>query len=205
MTDYFALLGVKRGPKIDGALLKANFHGLCQTWHPDHLEPAEEGRPQMAAPCFADINAAYRCLQDTRDRLAHLLELELGRKPQSIQQIPDELASVGVRVMTVCRGVDAFLAARQENPSPMVRAHLFKNSMAWLSQCDTLETALQPLQIQLQQELDRLDAAWDQATGGSPKDPNPHRATALDRCYRLASYLGKWTSQIKERQLTLSL
>ncbi len=205
MTDYFALLGVKRGPKVDGDLLKTNFHRLCHALHPDHMGTAAGGVPETAAATFAEINAAYRCLQDPKDRLAHLIEIELGHKPQSIQHIPDEIASVGTQVMTVCRGVDTFLGVRQKDPPPMVRAQQFQDSMAWLSKCDALEAALHPLRLQLDQELDRLGAAWNEPAGHTPGHSTENEATALDRCYRLASYLAKWTSQIKERQLTLSL
>ena len=202
MTDYFALLGVPRGPKVDGDLLKTNFHRLSHALHPDHSGPSDEGALEAASTPFAEINAAYRCLQDTKDRLGHLIEIEFGHKALSIHDIPDGIASVGAQVMMLCRGVDAFLGACQKDPSPMVRARQFQDSMAWLSKCDALEGALQPLQLQLEEELEQLSSAWKDPAG---KNRDTKEATTLDRCYRLSSYLAKWTKQIKDRQLTLSL
>ena len=205
MTDYFALLGVKRGPKVDVDVLKANFHRLSKALHPDHLGKVETACAANSAGPFAEINAAYRCLRETKDRLAHLIEIELGRKPESIQHIPDEIATVGAQVMMICRGVDAFLGNRQKNPAPMVRAQQFKDSMEWLSKCDALEAALDPLRVRLEMELEKLEVAWNQPPEHAPWKPSAKIEIDLDRSYRLASYVTKWTSQIKERQLLLTL
>ncbi len=205
MTDYFALLGVERSPSIDSELLKANFHRLSHAAHPDHLGAIAPEARDGGGTAFAEISAGYRCLLETKDRLAHLIEIELGHKPLSIQQIPDEIASVGAQVMTVCRSVDAFLGGRQTNSPPMVRAQRFKDSMTWLSKCDALEASVVPLQLRLDQELEWLRVAWNQTDPQSCGHPTEAQAASLDRCYRLASYLTKWTSQIKERRLALSL
>src|SRR5438445_2111306 len=99
MTDYFALLDEPRRPWLDPEVLKARFLALTAEVHPDRVHGATETEKRTANQRYADLNAAYNCLREPKERLLHLLELERGKKPEEVQKIPagmmDLFAEIG--------------------------------------------------------------------------------------------------------------
>ncbi len=76
MIDFFRVLGELRRPWIDPTELKEKFITLSAVHHPDRHPSAS----LTATLDYSTLNAAYNCLRDTPQRLAHLLELESGRE-----------------------------------------------------------------------------------------------------------------------------
>src|SRR5260370_36162164 len=89
MTDYFALLGEPRRPWLEPDSLKARFLALSAEAHPDRLHNAPEAQKQAANQQYAELNSAYRCLREPKERLQHLLELELRSKPEAVRPIAE--------------------------------------------------------------------------------------------------------------------
>jgi curved DNA-binding protein CbpA len=81
MPDYFALLSEPRRPWLDAELLKQKFLALSSAIHPDHSHQAGEREREAATRRFAEMNAAWQCLREPRERIGHLLELESGARP----------------------------------------------------------------------------------------------------------------------------
>src|SRR5712675_2780384 len=121
MTDYFALLREQRRPWIDPELLKQKFLGLSAEVHPDQVHGGEESEKRVAQEHYAELNAAYNCLREPKERLAHLLELETGAKPRQVQNVPPDLMDAFMEITNVCRGADAFLAEKNATTSPLLR------------------------------------------------------------------------------------
>ena len=107
MTDYFALLNEPRRPWIEPETLKAKFLALAAGIHPDRIHNADELEKAGATHRYAELNTAYNCLAEPKSRLRHLLELELGTKPEDIQQIPP------CPCRSVCRSGDHWPECRQ--------------------------------------------------------------------------------------------
>src|SRR5207248_6844470 len=126
MTNYFALLNEQRRPWIDPGLLKQKFLGLSAAVQPDRVHGACESERRAAQERYAELNVAYNCLREPKERLAHLLELETGAKPKQVQNIPSDLMDAFMEVTNVCRGADAFLAEKAATTSPMLRLQLFE-------------------------------------------------------------------------------
>src|SRR5262245_66602512 len=108
--DYFNLLQVPRRPWLNLEELKGSFLSLSAALHPDHLEPVSDADKEAAGQRYAELNAAYQCLREPRDRLNHLLELERGQKPRGIDRVPGATMDLFIRVEAVCRGTDGFVA-----------------------------------------------------------------------------------------------
>ena len=70
MTEYFALLEEPRRPWIEPDPLKAKFLALSAKTHPDRVHTASEAEKEAASARYAELNAAWQCLGDTRQRLA---------------------------------------------------------------------------------------------------------------------------------------
>src|SRR4051794_20311166 len=109
MLDYFALLDEPRRPWIEPDQIRSKFLTLSAQVHPDRVHGADEATRQAAQARYAELNAAYNCLREPRDRLRHLLELELGAKPKDVQGVPPDLMALLMEVSRLCREVDAFL------------------------------------------------------------------------------------------------
>ena len=205
MIDYFALLDQPRRPWIDPEELKSKFLALSATVHPDRVHGASEKQKLEANQCSADFNAAYQCLREPRGRLFHLLELELERKPETIQPAPRSLMNRFLEVGQICQQVDVFLADRAKITSPILKAGSFEKAMAWSDKLNALQKSIQTECQALMDELKALDASWESAPPPGTIDrrellPLEH----LERVYRELSYLTRWTGQIQERVVLLS-
>src|SRR5579871_148223 len=105
MVDYFSLLGESRLPWLDVDRLKEKFLALSAPIHPDRVHNAPEAERTAAGKQFSELNAAYNCLRDTKERLRHLIELEAGARPRDIERVPPELLEYFADVGNLCRKV----------------------------------------------------------------------------------------------------
>jgi curved DNA-binding protein CbpA len=201
VPDYFALLDEPRRPWLDPDLLKQKFLARSAKAHPDKLVSTSESEKNAASKKFAQLNAAYNCLAAPKSRLLHLLELERGAKPGDIQQIPDGLADLFAEVATACRKADQFLREKVKASSPLLQVQFFERGQEWVEKLNSLQKKLRDLYERMLAKLKLLDSKW---IAGSSKI----RADLLDdleKLYRLFSYFNRWSNQIQERIVQLSL
>jgi curved DNA-binding protein CbpA len=102
--------------------LKAKFRVLSTETHPDRFHNENDSEKQAVNQRYLELNAAYNCLRQPQERLQHLLELELGAKPDDLQQLPNGAMDLFAEVGQLCRNVDAFLHERAEITSPFFRS-----------------------------------------------------------------------------------
>ncbi len=204
MTDCFALLQEPRRPWLDPDALKQKFLSLSTQCHPDRVHAASEAERAEAQERYAELNAAYQRLRDPKERLQHLLELELGTRPQQVQRIPTGLMEVSIVVAQQCKQADAFIARKSQTVSPLLLVQLFEPSQEWTTKLTDLLSQIQSRQNALTAELKNLDAEWD-----ANKDAEGRRHTTalprLEELWRLSSYYARWASQLQERIVQLSL
>lgn len=206
VTDYYALLGERRSPWLDTPALQAKFHLLAAAQHPDRAPAGDQGEKTEATARFAALNAAYRCLREPKERVAHLLVLESGEKPADVQRIPPGTIELFNDVGTVCRGVDALLVEREAEASPMRRLQSFERGLEWTSRIEDLRARIQARQEALLRELLELDAVWSAAPPVS--DPSRRSALPLRRLAEVSQLLGyfaRWVAQLDERLTRLAL
>ena len=201
MTDNFALLNEPRRPWLDADLLKQKFFALSANFHPDRIHSASEADKLAATKKFTELNAAFNCLAESKSRLLHLLELELGTKPKDIQTIPTTLADLFAEVANTCRSADIFLAEKNEATSPLVQVQLFERGQDWVEKLNGLQWKLNELREKLTDELKSLDAQWISADAALRREMLPK----LEEPYRLFSYFNSWNNRIQERMVQLSL
>ncbi len=121
MLDYFALLSTPRRPWLNPDSLKQTFLTLSSAIHPDRVRPADAADKHTANGRSADLNAGYQCLREPRDRLRHLLELELGVKPSDLTQVPEDLMDLFFAIGKEFRAVDALLVEKNQATSPLLQ------------------------------------------------------------------------------------
>jgi curved DNA-binding protein CbpA len=201
MTDFFALLNEPRRPWLDSDLLKQKFLALSANLHPDKIHSAGESEKSSAAKMFAEMNAAYQCLSEPKSRLLHLLELERGAKPKEIQHIPGGLADLFAEVAAVCRNADNFLIEKSNATSPLLQVSLFERAQGWREELNRLQKKLNALREQLLNELKRLDEQWRNCGSENRGD----LLRPLEELYRLFGYFNRWSKQIQERVVQLSM
>lgn len=199
ITDYFALFNEPRRPWLEPELLKEKFLALSATVHPDrvhHLGETERGAAQERA---TELNAAYNCLREPKERLHHLLELELGALPKDIQRIPSELMDLSLEVGKACREADVFLAGKAKVTSPLLQVSFFERGQEYAEKLQALRQRVSALNDRLTEELQQIDAAWQSAA-----TPRSALLQRLEQLYRLFSYFARWTAQLQERVVRLS-
>jgi len=206
MTDYFALLNEPRRPWVDAEGLKTKFLTLTGEVHPDRSHNAPEAEKAAANERYVELNTAYRTLSVTRDRLLHLLILELGEKPKEIQNIPPGAMELFVEVGQICKQLDYFLLEKGKMLSPVVQAQLYQRGLEWTDEVQALQESLKEQQTALEKELQAMNAKWESA----PASGDAARAGALplarlEEIYRSFSYLTKWTAQLQERYVQLAI
>jgi curved DNA-binding protein CbpA len=203
MTDYFALLKEQRRPWLDPELLKQKFLALSAEVHPDRVHGAEESQRRAAQERYAELNAAYNCLREPKERLAHLLELETGAKPRQVQNVPSDLMDAFMEITNICRGADAFLAEKSEMTSPLLRLQLFERGQEWAEKLMALQGKINSWREELSGRIKEVDDQWE-------RNPNAGSAErqkllgALEKHCQLLGYFGRWSAQIQERIVQLS-
>ena len=201
MTDCFALFNEPRRPWLEPDALKRKFLALSASLHPDKIHSAGTAARAGAAKSFAELNAAYQCLAEPKSRLLHLLELELGAKPQDIQRIPAALADQFAEVATACRNADGFLADKSRVTSPLLQVQWFERGQAWVEKLTALQQMLNDLHRHLLNQLKALDEQWTRPAATARQE----LLAELEELYRRLGYFNRWNRQIQERVAQLSM
>jgi len=199
MTDYFALFNEARRPWLDPEVLKQKFLTLSAAIHPDRVHNLGEAERAAAQERYTELNAAYNCLREPKERLHHLLELELGALPKDIRRIPPDLMDLSLEVGKACRAADAFLAEKAKVTSPLLLVTFFERGQVFADELQGLRQKVNSLNERLTEELQQIDGAWQSGAAS--------RALLLQRLeelYRLFSYFARWMAQTQERVVRLS-
>jgi curved DNA-binding protein CbpA len=203
MTDYFALLKEQRRPWIDPDSLKEKFLALSAEVHPDRVHGAEESQKRAAQQCYAELNAAYNCLREPKERLAHLLELETGATPKQVQNVPSDLMDAFMEITNVCRGADAFLAEKNATASPLLKLQLFERGQELTEKLMKLQGKINLWREELFRRLKEIDGEW--ARNRDPGSAERQKLLeALEGHCQLLGYFGRWSAQIQERIVQIS-
>jgi len=205
MTDAFVLLDEPRRPWLDAEALKQKFLPLSSAVHPDRTHNSPEAEKHATNERYAELNAAYNALREPRDRLLHLLELELGTKPSDIQRIPPGTMDLFVEVGQICRDADTFIAERANVTSPLLKVQMFERGMEWTDKLQALQQRINAKRDELTAELQDMNKAWESAPPiGSPQRTAALPLERLEQIYRVFSYIARWSEQIQERNLQLA-
>lgn len=205
MIDCFALLGEPRRPGLDLDALKSRFHTLAAKSHPDHFHNAGEAERLAATERHAALNTAYATLREPKERLGHLLELELGGKPRGIESVPADLMDRFMDVAKLCRDVDQFLATRATITSPLLKVQQFQLAMTWTDKLNSANSELAPLIDDTLKSVAAWNPVWETAPpAGAPERLAALPLTDLEAAFRRLSFLTRWQSQLRERAARLA-
>lgn len=203
--DNFTLLEQARRPWIEAEPLKAKFLTMSSSVHPDRLHNAGERERRSATERYSALNGAYNCLRDAKERLGHLLQLELGAKPGDVQKIPSAAMDLFMEVGNTLREVDAFLAQKAKVTSPLVKVQMFQSAMEWTDRLNGLQQRINEKREWVFEELKGMNAAWDAAPAEGLQRVAALPLGRLEEVYRELSFIGRWTEQIQQRIVQLSL
>ena len=193
MTDYFTLLDEPRYPWLDEETLKAKFFALSTSVHPDRVHALPEAERKTAHDRYTQLNAGYNCLREPKERLRHLLELQVGRKPSTVQQVPAELVELFFEIGQATRAADELLKRKASTTSPLLLVGLFDEGQNISERLAALRDDLTARRNQLTNELQLLNADWQV------------RLDRLEQIQQTLSYLHRWTAQLQERIVQLAL
>lgn len=196
MRDYFALFNEPRRPWLEPETLKEKFLALSAEVHPDRVHQASESEKLTANQRYTELNAAYNCLREPRDRLRHLLELELSQKPSDLTNVPNDLMVLFFSVGKLLREVDAFVSEKGRATSPLLQVQFFERGEEWMEKLNTIRQLVSSKREPLIEELKRLSPGWD---ANSPKP-----LERLLEIWRLLSFYDRWLAQIQERTVQIS-
>ncbi|MGZ4961359.1 MAG: J domain-containing protein [Limisphaerales bacterium] len=203
--DYFALLEEPRRPWVEVEPLKAKFLALSSRVHPDRLHSASDSAKQLATDRYSALNAAYNCLRDTKERLGHLLELELGAKPGNVQKIPSASMDLFMEIGNTLREVDVFLVQKAKINSPLIKVQTFAKGMEWTDRLNAVQQRINGNRDVFCDELRGMNAAWESAPSEGPDRTAALPLGRLEEIYRGMSFIARWTEQIQQRIVQLSL
>ncbi len=194
MTDYFALLNQPRAPWLDPDQLKDAYHKQTLQTHPD-ARTARAGSDQTDAS-FANINEAYRVLQDPKRRLQHLLSLE-GRPPSSSEQtVPKQLHDLFPEIGALTQRAQLLLEKFNAASNALSRSLLKPSLLEFQRDTKHTREKLRALSDASLAELHAIHEVW-----AKNRPETFHRL--LDLYYTFA-YLTRWTAQLEEVEFQLS-
>ena len=178
--DYFQILEVPRRPWIDDAELKEHFHRLAAIHHPD----ASSG----STAAFSELNTAWQTLRDPTGCLRHYLSLENPAALAIAARTPPGLADLFMEIADA-RQAAQNLVARRTSAAALARALMEPERIAVLARIDALAS----------QVTTRI-AASHAAMRTPEQTPE-----ALAEILATLSFLGKWTAQLHEANVALSI
>ena len=187
MTDAFALLDEPRQPWLEVEALKTKFLTRSAATHQDKFTDTTE--KETAQTRFAELNTAHETLRDPKRRLQHLLTLERGHKPDEVHDILPGTADLFLQVGQLLRAIDPFLAQREAETSPLLKAQTYPQALDWLEQVTTLQKTLTQSLQHLDTQLQSLNKNWTPET--------------LEPLFHQYSYLQKWQTQLNDRAMRL--
>jgi curved DNA-binding protein CbpA len=196
VSDYFALLNAPRRPWLDPASLKQAFFTRSAEIHPDRIHPADAVEKLSANQRSAELNAAYQCLREPRERLRHLLELELGTKPSDLTQVPEDLMDMFFAIGKEFRAVDALLVEKTRATSPLLQVQLFERGQNSVDRLGAMRQTVVARRDALLAELEAMNATWEMSAA--------RPLERLQEIWRLLSFYERWLAQIQERVVKLS-
>lgn len=203
MTDCFALLNEPRRPWLDADRLKQKFLSLSSESHPDRVHAASADEKAAAQRRFVELNAAYQCLSEPKSRLRHLLELELQKKPDEIQQIPEDLMDQFMEFGQLTRKTNAFLKQKAAVTSPLLKLQLFEQNEQFTDELLQFQQRIRERRDQLLAELEQIDAVWIAPESGPTQ--RAQLLSRLEQLYRLLSYFSRWITQVQDRLMQLAV
>ena len=173
--DNFALLGQPRQPWLDPDSLKAAFLEISARRIPTAFQRRPRAEQAAATGRYAELNAAYNCLREPKQRLLHLLELESGAPPANVQDIPPGTMDLFMEIGQVCREADGILAAKAGRRRRCCRRN--GSSRAWHAPkgSERCKSESSCGAMKLLAELKAMNAAWNAA-------PPPALLPAPARC-----------------------
>ena len=192
MTDYFALLGEPRQPWLDEEELKSRFFALSSSVHPDRAHALPEEEKQAAHARYTELNAAYNCLREPKERLRHLIELQTGRKPVRVQEVPGDMVEMFFQIGQACREADEFLKRKAAVTSPILLVEFFEQGQSLTERLMKLSRDLAGRQSRLTAELKTANAEWNK------------KIERLEQIQQTLSYLHRWIAQLQERIVQLA-
>jgi DnaJ-domain-containing protein 1 len=198
--DYFALLAQPRQPWLDPDSLKTAFLEQSARLHPDRVQAASEKEKAAATGRFAELNAAYNCLREPKERLLHLLELESGAPPTNVQSVPEGTMDLFMETGQLCRETDQFLAANGRPTSPLLQVQRLVQNQERTVRLQELQARIQLRRNQLLAELHEMNAAWNAAPPAPfPGRPGTLPLRRLEEMARTLSYIARCAGQVQER------
>lgn len=206
MTDYFALLGEPRRPWIEAAGLKASILARSVEVHPDRFHDAHEVERRSAEARFAGLNSALRCLCETKTRLQHLLTLERGNKHTGVHSVPADLSDVFTDVGEALRSSDQALREKAAATSPLLKVQAMQRALDCAEVLRGLQGRLELLRKTEEEGLARLNPRWESAPSpGEPARESALPLAELERACCALSFLGRWSAQVQERVVQLTM
>jgi len=199
VTDNFLLLAEPHRPWLDADSLKEKFFKLSANVHPDRVHQSTEAEKAAANQRYTELNAAYNCLREPKERLRHLLELEHGSAPKDLRQPPNDLVNLSFEVGRICRDADTLIAEAAKATSPLLKVQLFEHAQNQIEKISALRETISDKQTSDLAELKSIDAQWISASS--------NRSTLLPRLEIVAAQLGffaRWLQQLQERQFRLT-
>jgi DnaJ-domain-containing protein 1 len=200
VTDYFLLLSESRRPWLAPEALKQKFLNLSAEVHPDRVHQASPEEQRAAQARYTELNAAYQCLREPKQRLRHLLELERGAKLDELQQVPQDLMDVFFSVSQLCRQADAFLTEKSKAASPMLKAQIFERGLEWTDKLMSMQKEINARLEQLTAEIKTIDTEWL----NNKAQARDSLLNQLEKLARLLGFYERWGSQLQERIVRLS-
>ena len=203
MLDHFSQLGVQRRPWLDSEKLKQRFHKLSMKIHPDQFPNESKEVKDDRRRCFADLNAAFQCLSNSKLRVRHLLELESGQVSRNVQSVPPEMTNWFTEINSICSKVDAFLDKRANQNSPMLQVVLLEEGMLLNDEIVKIDKNLQDELSKVNESLKSLNLKWDKIGEDDVDREKKLPLAELDSLSQQLSFWVKWSAQLGERSSRL--
>src|SRR5262249_14344622 len=107
-------------------------------------------------------------------------------------------------ITDVCRGADAFLAEKNATTSPLLKLQFFERGQDCTEKLMALQGKINSWREELLARVKQIDGDWEKDRV-SNSQKQQELIGLLERHCQLLGYFGRWSAQIQERIVQLSL
>lgn len=203
LLDSFAILGFDRSPWIDPQELKNRYVQRAKEAHPDHKSDAENSDSETDVEA-ANINQAFKTLENSATRIAHFLELETGHDATQDRNVPEELISLFMDLGPLFQEADQLIGKVKNETSQILRSRHFIAASPLLTKLSNMQSGIIATLQSTDEKTREIQQSW--LNNESRQDPKSREEIfqALTKIYTTLSFSQRWLDTINEKSFELT-
>jgi DnaJ-class molecular chaperone len=203
LSDSFAILGFDRSPWLDPQELKNRYVQRAKEAHPDHKSGTKDSEPEADLEA-ANINQAFKTLENNATRIAHFLFLETGHDVSQDRNVPEELISLFMDLGPLFQQADQLIRSVKNETSQILRARHFMTASPLLTKLSNIQSGIIASLQATEDKTKKVHKSWLNVELRQDPKSRQEIMQALTKIHGTISFSQRWLDTINEKSFELT-